>query len=77
MCRQYARENNFKKFVRVDLFSFFATFSEDIIHRIMRQYELLLLLDPTLGEGDQATLLSEVRDEIATTGARITSEDVW
>ena len=43
----------------------------------MRKYELMLILNPELGDTGAATLLGEVKAELATIGTVIDKEDIW
>lgn len=43
----------------------------------MRKYELMLILNPELGDANAATLLGEVKAELETVGATIDKEDIW
>lgn len=41
----------------------------------MRQYELMMILDPSLSDTDRAMLISEIETEIQATGAIISTAD--
>ncbi len=43
----------------------------------MRKYELMLILNPELGDAGAATLLGEVKAELTTIGTTIEKEDIW
>lgn len=43
----------------------------------MRKYELMLILNPELGEAGAATLLGEVKAELETVGTIVEKEDIW
>jgi small subunit ribosomal protein S6 len=43
----------------------------------MRKYECMMIVDPTMSDADRATLLSEVKAELTTHGAKKIAEDVW
>lgn len=43
----------------------------------MRKYELMLILNPELGDAGAATLLQEVKTELEAVGAKIDKEDIW
>ncbi|MDD2916246.1 MAG: 30S ribosomal protein S6 [Candidatus Gracilibacteria bacterium] len=43
----------------------------------MRKYELMLILNPELGDAGAATLLGEVKAELTNIGATIDKEDIW
>ncbi|MDD5376712.1 MAG: 30S ribosomal protein S6 [Candidatus Gracilibacteria bacterium] len=43
----------------------------------MRKYELMLILNPELGDAGAATLLGEVKAELTAVGAKIDKEDIW
>ena len=43
----------------------------------MRKYELMLILNPELGDTGAATLLGEVKAELEAVGTTIEKEDIW
>lgn len=43
----------------------------------MRKYELMLILNPELGDAGAATLLGEVKSELKAEGVKIEKEDIW
>ena len=43
----------------------------------MRKYELMMILNPEIGDAAHKTLLKEIKTEIATTGAKVEKEDIW
>lgn len=43
----------------------------------MRKYELMLILNPELGDAGAATLLGEVKAELGSIGTVIDKEDIW
>ncbi|NCP77014.1 30S ribosomal protein S6 [Candidatus Gracilibacteria bacterium] len=43
----------------------------------MRKYELMLILNPELGDAGAATLLGEVKAELTAVGAKVEKEDIW
>lgn len=43
----------------------------------MRKYELMLILNPELGDAGAATLLGEVKAELEAVGTTIDKEDIW
>lgn len=43
----------------------------------MRKYELMMILNPELGDAGVASLLGEVKSELSAVGATIDKEDLW
>ncbi|EKD29657.1 MAG: 30S ribosomal protein S6 [uncultured bacterium (gcode 4)] len=43
----------------------------------MRKYELMLILNPLLGDAGAATFLGEVKSELEAVGVKIEKEDIW
>lgn len=43
----------------------------------MRKYELMLILNPALGDAGAATFLGEVKSELEAVGIKIEKEDIW
>lgn len=43
----------------------------------MRKYELMLILNPELGDAGAAALLTEVKAELTAVGTTIDKEDIW
>ena len=43
----------------------------------MRDYELMLILDPTISEEDRNTSIDSLKKLIETNSSKITKEDIW
>jgi len=43
----------------------------------MRKYELMLIINPELGDAGAATFLGEVKSELEAVGVKIEKEDIW
>lgn len=41
----------------------------------MRQYELMMIIDPALSKDDSTALIKEIETELTNSGAKITSKD--
>ena len=48
-----------------------------LTHRIMAQYELMMILSPTAGEEALTASIDGVKSVLSDAGAKITKEDVW
>ncbi|MBW7954497.1 30S ribosomal protein S6 [Candidatus Gracilibacteria bacterium] len=43
----------------------------------MAKYELMLILNPSIGEDEKKETLSSVKDAMTSRGAKIEKEDIW
>lgn len=43
----------------------------------MAKYELMLILNPSVSEGDRTTSLDNLKKALADVGAKIEKEDIW
>lgn len=43
----------------------------------MAKYELMLILNPSVSEGDRTTSLENLKKALVDTGAKIEKEDIW
>jgi len=64
----------FKKHI---LYPSFGTIPRDVTHRIMAQYELMMILDPAAWEDTRNACIDGVKKALKNVKAKVENEDVW